>query len=511
MQKVQITIAKDTLNFSYCVKSVSNELLNTNVISDNELVFSVDYLKANKRIVSLFLNDLGKDLNISKISISRYSLAQIIVEIINPLKYIKELKLLEENSLPYELCEVIIENKSLEKLDCFSVPSFMAEILDRNNIYVQTRCEVLFTSAFMEENNLSIYSKMYYTNNIKIGSSPTNSDLADFETFCKINRYLKVIHLHTADLDLIKKVLSILEYLRLKNIRILLHNNINDVTLVDEFKKLNKTYKEKYNISLRIVYSDNYLKENISKQVILNILKTCALIIILICLTIFGSITYNNYLSEKKVEKINAQLEAIIKQSTDKKPEEGQKINNKFLALMDINPDTVGWIKLNKTNIDYPVVKTTDNEYYLSKGFTKESDYNGWVFMDYRNNVEELGRNTIIYGHNRYSSGIIFGTLGNALKKEWYMDKENQIIIFDTIYEELRWQIFSVYQIKTTVDYIQTGFPTEENYIEFINMIEGRSIYDFGVNVDIKDKILTLSTCLSNNRRLVVHAVLLRQ
>ena len=83
---------------------------------------------------------------------------------------------------------------------------------------------------------------------------------------------------------------------------------------------------------------------------------------------------------------------------------------------------------INETNIDYPVVQSSDNDYYLKHNLYNETDKNGWIYMDYRNSSYEMDANTIIFGHNMYYSGIMFGTLANAYKKSWYSNPENQII-----------------------------------------------------------------------------------
>lgn len=511
-KKVRITIAKGSLDFSYCNnQNTSPDLLNTNVISHDELMFSSDYLEKNKKIVSSFLDDLSQEMNIHKIIISDYSLAFIVIDIISKIACITEMFFLDDDSLPFDLCEKIIDNKSLKYINCSSIPPFMVEMLDRNNLHVETRCEVLFTSTFMETNSLTQYSKMYYKTNLRIENEFNDLDFADFEAFCKINRYLKTIHLYIVNSDLIEKMVSILHKYRFKHIKILLHKNINDPAVAEEFRKLNKTYKAKYNISLKIVYSENYLKDNIAKQVVLNILKTCAIVVVIISGAVFGTIIFNNYLSEKKVDKITAEIRDIIKESEEKPLPDGQKISNKYMALLEINPDTIGWLKVKDTKIDYPVVKTTNNDYYLNHGYQKEKDYAGWIFMDYRNSFETLGKNTIIYGHNRYQSGIVFGTLDYTTKKDWFTNSDNLIIEFETIYEELKWQIFSIYKINNTTDYIQTHFDSDKDFGEFISLIQDRSLHDFGVDINPHSKILTLSTCLDNNRRLVVHAFLLNK
>ncbi len=129
--------------------------------------------------------------------------------------------------------------------------------------------------------------------------------------------------------------------------------------------------------------------------------------------------------------------------------------------------------------------------------------------MDFRNSDKYLNDNTIIYGHNMYYSGVMFGTLTKAYKKDWYSNPENLVISFNTIYETMNYQIFSIYKVPKTKDYLKTYFADDNEFNDFVNMIKTRSIKDFEVEVNPGDKILTLSTCTGENQRLVIHAKLI--
>ena len=177
--------------------------------------------------------------------------------------------------------------------------------------------------------------------------------------------------------------------------------------------------------------------------------------------------------------------------------------------LKKINSDTIGWIKVNGTNINYPFVQTTDNDYYLTHSFEKTKNEAGWVFADYRNNFSKLDKNNIIYAHGRINS-TMFGTLKNVLNKKWYTNKDNSVIRLSTESSNTSWQVFSIYHIKTTNDYIKTYFANGSAYKEFLNMLAGRSIYNFNVELGENDKILTLSTCYNKTDKLVVHAKLIK-
>jgi len=180
-----------------------------------------------------------------------------------------------------------------------------------------------------------------------------------------------------------------------------------------------------------------------------------------------------------------------------------------FSKLKNINNDICGWIQVNGTNINYPFVQTTNNDYYLTHSFFKEYNEAGWVFLDYRNNIQSLHKNTIIYAHSRIDT-TMFGSLKNLLNSNWYNNKDNHIIKLSTETQNTLWQVFSVYHIPTTSDYLKIEFKNSDNFAKFAKMLQDRSVYTFNTSVNNSDKILTLSTCYSNGEKMVMHAKLIK-
>ena len=182
-----------------------------------------------------------------------------------------------------------------------------------------------------------------------------------------------------------------------------------------------------------------------------------------------------------------------------------------FNELLAKNLDTVGWIQVKGTNINYPIVQTTDNSYYLNHAFDKTSNDAGWVFMDYRNDAVNFNQNTILYAHSRLT-GSMFGSLKNILESSWYTNKNNHIIRLSTPTENTMWQVFSVYTIPKESYYITPNFNSNEAYQEFLNTMKSRSEVEFSAEVNTNDKILTLSTCKDNfGNRVVMHAKLIKK
>ena len=130
--------------------------------------------------------------------------------------------------------------------------------------------------------------------------------------------------------------------------------------------------------------------------------------------------------------------------------------------------------------------------------------------MDYRKNTKKNNDNTIVYWHGRYDKTIV-GYIKKILTSGWLNNSENYFVRLSTEYENTMWQIFSVYRIKTTTDYLTIYFPTPDNKTEFLNNLKNRSAYDFNTPVNANDKILTLSTCYSDSERVVLHAKLIKR
>lgn len=181
-----------------------------------------------------------------------------------------------------------------------------------------------------------------------------------------------------------------------------------------------------------------------------------------------------------------------------------------FTELLKKNSDTVAYLKVNGTNINYPVVQTKDNKYYLTHSYDKSINSAGWVFMDYRNDVSNLQDNTIIYAHGRVNT-TMFGSLKNILKSNWYKDTDNYTVYLSSPKENTLWQVISVYQIPTETYYIISSFGTNESKQKWIDTILSRSAYNFNADVSVNDKFLTLSTCANKTDKVVLHARLIKQ
>lgn len=185
--------------------------------------------------------------------------------------------------------------------------------------------------------------------------------------------------------------------------------------------------------------------------------------------------------------------------------------NVSFSILLSKNIDTVGFIRLRNTKIHYPVVQAMNNEYYLTHAFDKTENQAGWIFMDYRNHIDSLDDNTTIYGHARMD-GSMFGSLKNVLSSSWQKNRDNYVIFLSTLKEKFIFQIFSIYTIKSEGYYITPNFSNSKKKEIWLSTMKERNIAPIDTEVNINDKILTLSTCQNNQgKRIVVHAKLIKR
>ena len=283
--------------------------------------------------------------------------------------------------------------------------------------------------------------------------------------------------------------------------------------------KNTKSNKSKNNLS-RTEYTKQTRKKN-----------TITFFILLICiaLLIYSGIQILNWFKDtNKIKDEMTQINEVVTITEVSKEENTEIIETKeeksspyydyikmdlidvdFKELKNVNSDTKGWIKVNGTNINYPFVQTNNNDYYLNHSITKQRNSAGWVFMDYRNSINSFNKNTIIYAHARVNQ-YMFGTLKSTLKSNWLNNTNNHVIKLSTEKQNTLWQVFSVYHIPTTNDYIQTTFYNNDEFLEFVTMLQNRSIHKFNTTVNKNDKILTLSTCYGSNEKLVVHAKLIK-
>lgn len=308
----------------------------------------------------------------------------------------------------------------------------------------------------------------------------------------------------------------------------------NDVNILFYFKKnkinINKLYeKYKFVLTFKIDYYpktkeviDKILKQNkIEKYACLSVLVVSALVF---TISSYKLAIWQN--ENNKIKKISGNISNIA-DVTEVKESDNSSDNNievvsddyfkyKDVSMLDVNfnellkqnSDTKGWIKVEGTNVNYPFVQSSDNEYYLKHSYDNTYNKKGWVFLDYRNDMDNLDKNTILYAHGLMNNAM-FGSLRRTVKQDWAKNKNNRIIKISTPSSMLLFEVFSSYTIEPESYYITSEFSGDEEFSTFIDTIKSRSFYDYNTSVSIDDKILTLSSCYDNKKRMVLHAKLI--
>ncbi len=171
-----------------------------------------------------------------------------------------------------------------------------------------------------------------------------------------------------------------------------------------------------------------------------------------------------------------------------------------YSSVKTENSDTVGWITVPNTTINYPVVQYINNDYYLRHSFEKTYDKRGAIFMDYQNNPIDLDANTILYGHNCYD-GTMFSELIKYEDIDFY--EKNPVITFNTIEKSYQWKVYAVFITNADEsednDYVFNyiyPYMDGENFNGFINEVDKRRLYVTDVDINDDDKMLVLSTCI---------------
>ncbi|MBO7634352.1 MAG: class B sortase [Lachnospiraceae bacterium] len=256
-----------------------------------------------------------------------------------------------------------------------------------------------------------------------------------------------------------------------------------------------------------------YSRDN--KKLVLLLIIVVSVIILIFCavrLSLYSLRAYEDSLDNATLKKMIGDSSVTLTQDFETgrykvsedatvpvSPDEKQVLP-KYRTLYDLNPDIVGWISIDGTNVDYPVMQTVyDEEYYLHRNYYKEETKSGLPFMDDRCITRLPSTNLIIYGHNM-KSGAMFADLLKYESKSYY--EKHKYIRFDTIYEEAMYEIIAVF--KSNVSYVgENTFKfynfiqadTPEEFETYYNTIRGMSLYDIEATAVNSDYLITLSTC----------------
>lgn len=232
------------------------------------------------------------------------------------------------------------------------------------------------------------------------------------------------------------------------------------------------------------------------------------------CLGYFGLYSWHTYRTGNAYKQLNElKNQPVIAADVTPPPgplftldeeQEPKEVLDEYKNLLFKNKRLIGWVKIDDTNIDYPVVQTSDNEYYLTHNMEQEYDKNGTIFLDKDCDVLKPSTNYIIYGHHM-NSGKMFGKLDLYEKEDYY--KEHPYIRFDTIYEKGTYEVMYVFRSRVynedeiVFKYYQfIDANSEQEFDSYMEEMSSMSLYDTGVTAEYGDQLLTLSTCDNQER-----------
>lgn len=211
-----------------------------------------------------------------------------------------------------------------------------------------------------------------------------------------------------------------------------------------------------------------------------------------------------------------SQLNNEIKQTVEMVDED----QISFAELKKINPDLVAILYVSNSDLYLPIVQTDNNNYYLDHDFKRQNNEYGAVFMDYRSNADFSSNNTFIYGHSVLGGNTweMFTFLKEYMNYEFY--KEHPTITIVTENGSYDYQVFSSYESSGNSESYQPILANDEQYSNYLNLVQTKSFYKTDISVQKEDRIITLYTCSlkgitriselhSNDKRYFIHAVLI--
>lgn len=300
-----------------------------------------------------------------------------------------------------------------------------------------------------------------------------------------------------------------------------------------EKKKGSREKNKKNNkVTIKLEDYDEEFRKEIMKQIKLREKRRKLMIsffsILAICC--IGYFVFYSYMSDKNqkdfdklasLKEMTSQSEVAVKEKNEKSKGIISKQNQeeivipeileKYKTLYNKNKRLIGWLKIDDTIIDYPVLQSSSSEYYLDHNFNQEYDKNGSIFLDPQCNILDRSDNLIVYGHHM-QSGKMFGSLEKYKDEDFY--KKHPLISFDTIYEEGSYQIIYVFRSRIyneeDVVFKYYQFINASSETEFNSNMEEMSkmsLYNTEVTARYGDELLTLSTCdyqETNGRFIVV-------
>lgn len=241
------------------------------------------------------------------------------------------------------------------------------------------------------------------------------------------------------------------------------------------------------------------------KKKIINIIYVICIIVFLISCVYIVNYFINVGKTKSDIEEIRDIMDSNenVVENTIVSGEQTENVNPKIEQLkkvQELNEEIVAWLKIEGTEINYPVLQADNNEYYLTRNYKKEYNSNGSIFLDCRYSFERPSDNFLIYGHNN-NNGLMFDDLLAYENKSYY--ESHPEINLTTTKEDATYKIIAVFKGQAYQEnsenefsyYNYIDFENDEEYYNYIENCKKNSLYEIDSKIDHREKLLTLSTC----------------
>lgn len=251
------------------------------------------------------------------------------------------------------------------------------------------------------------------------------------------------------------------------------------------------------------------MEEKRKRLVLSNVILVIAVIVFVFSAYKLISIYSEYHKGDKEYDNIAEDaIETQSSESEESEPKAHTILKVDFDKLKKTNEDVVAWIHFDEPEqINYPVVKGTDNDKYLTTTFEGKKNSSGSIFIDAGNQGDFGDRNTFIYGHNM-KNGSMFGQLRKFKTKDYY-EQNPHFYIYTPDGKEVKYQIFAVCIVEDTSWSYERFYNSDEEYLDYLDYIKSIAQYDTGVELTAESRIVSLSTCtnVTETQRLLVHGV----
>lgn len=462
---ISIRVENKMLIFDYAEDIEILNINNTNIIDVDSLSFSMEYIRNNPILIKHFLSILVLKYHVEDVLFKVNDLAKDFLPLIDDLK-VREVTLLENKAINYDIYKLLSETENISIINVYLMQPYMFDALtNRFNKLVRTKVVLELESSLAKDNKFLSYSDIYYKKNLYIKKLFKRQDYIDLDDFLNVNRHLENIYIYKFDLDMLNELVHLIKKYNKRNINIIFSYHKNyELKRINNFKEQNKALYMNRDIHIDYKYNISSPKDYYKRSYLKNIFQVFMLLFISLLLLLILVYVARNALDKKKtIDTLNS-LDSI---------------KDNYLALKGVNNDYIGWLNVEGTNLNAPVLKYRSG-YYNERNFYKTNNFYGWI-----TSMSIAGDELVTVSLD----SVLAEGLKDTLNKDWYTLNKNHIIKYKKELEET-YEIVSLY---------------ESNSLAFTRGdILSNSIYNFKTSFNEKDNLLTIRAC--SNKCIFIHS-----